>query len=258
MRTNITTIVMALLSGSALALQAPSLSPERRARPSGLGQAHRPLQMESAVASLLDRAAQAEATGDPKQAEDLYRRAIANRPDLLLLRTRLARFYDRSQRDHDAFVEYRALVVGRPDVWCSDQEDPIVLARLGDLSAKFETLDSAKRAYASAATRSDRDDRWEPAPTPRNASLGSLKAAAHVAAALRYCGTGDRGNEIRELEASIAADKAYWVSRFYLARAYKRVGRREEASYEADEAHRLATTDRCREMVLSMRTRHGI
>ncbi|GEM_PF-6265563 len=191
------------------------------------------------VALLLKEAAQATQEGNPKVAERLYLEvcSIDKSP---FQRIHLAQLYDEQGRDREAYVNYRA-VLRATDGWSSMQEDPRVLARYGDLSARLGFTDEARQAYQAAAAQARHSvGPDEPLAEPRTSSQNSLKAAAHLAAALRFGSHGEVDSELRELNVSAEADPSNWAARYYRAREFARLGRLSEAKQEALKAKRLA------------------
>lgn len=196
------------------------------------------------LSELSKSARDAEASGDFASAERVYKQIVALDPRLPFSRINLARLYDKMGRDRDAYVEYRAVILGVPGAWSSDQQDPRNLARFGDLCARFSTLDEAQYAYALSVANSDSDDVWEPSPridSPKP-SFARLKSAAHTASAIKYGASGRDAEAFVELESALKADPDYWVALFYRAQAHKRAGRLSNATRDAALAERLANS----------------
>ncbi|HVL39306.1 MAG TPA: tetratricopeptide repeat protein, partial [Fimbriimonadaceae bacterium] len=164
----------------------------------------------------------AEERGDFALAENLYRQAIELRPKGLLARYHLALLMDRLHRDADALAAYEHLIAGHPKSRSSTQEDPRVLARLGDLRAKFGRTEDAKKAYKLAIHHAE-EMQGRPRPTPRSEELNVLRACAHLAAARRLY-SGDP-QVLVHCEIAFKEDPFNWLVRFYRARAFRAAGR---------------------------------
>ena len=208
--------------------------------------------------NLLNEGRRAEKRGDLDAAEGSYREVVAFRPGVEIFRFDLARVLDGQGREVEAYREYRLAMVRSTHYWSSEQDDPRVLARYGDLALRFGTPDEAAQAYAFGATQSGRDDYWDPVTTPRDASsLASLRAAAHTASAIRLRGIGKKAEAIVALQTAIAADGRYWVAHFYLAR-WSKSKYPDEAKREAALAESLAPAGKYREMVRRERARYHL
>ena len=190
---------------------------------------------------LRKQAQDAETVGDYTVAESLYKEAAALYPYDPFERIDLARLYDRAGRDRDAFVAYRAVLVGAPGAQSSEQREPAVLARYGDLCLRFSTVDEARLAYRLAAEGSSRDDVHEPTPAGRGDGLAALRAAAHTASGVVYGGSGDDEKAIQELDVALRAVPDFWITLYYRAQEDYRLGRRADAVRDAARAEALAT-----------------
>ncbi|GEM_PF-2479507 len=187
------------------------------------------------------RGRQAQERGDFALAEHEYQNAVA-RDGGPFLRIRLARLYDATGRDRDAYVQYRAILRASPEAGSSSsQDDPRVLAHYGELCLEFGDRNEARAAYVAAITQSTcGTSHLEPKIAPRNASFDAVRAAALLAWAMKSGSIGDTKTQTARLEAAERIDPANWMVRFYRARELSRAQHREEAQAEADKALSLA------------------
>lgn len=129
-------------------------------------------------------------------AEEFYRRAVPLTSEVDP-RLGLARCYEASFRFEDAFAEYHALLDG------GFGEDPVVLARLGVLEARFRMFDQAREHLAEAA-RLGRTE-WEVQLALGNLLLSRGEAAQALPALQQASRNEPQAAEFQELRARIRA-----------------------------------------------------
>jgi tetratricopeptide (TPR) repeat protein len=173
---------------------------------------------------------------DYSAAESLLSTAKKARPDNLTVEMSLARVYDATHRDQEAYEAYKRVL--HPTNGSSTFEiDPQVLARYGDLCIEFAKPSEARRAYAAAISGKDLAGAHMPSVDADTKSLG---ASAHRVASERLLVQGDSAEAEKELLIANSADPNDWQSQYYLGVAQSMLGKTEAAKTAFAAAERIA------------------